>query len=283
MAASGEPLRIGWFTTGRGAGSRGMYEAVHGAIEGGELDASLAFVFANREPGENPVTDGFFDLVRGHDVPLVTRSSVRYRRSVNGERSRPGEPLPAWRVDYDELIAADLRAHRFDIGVLAGYMLIFTAGFVERHPTLNLHPALPGGPIGTWREVIRELIRDGAEESGVMAHLAIPAVDEGPVIAHCRYTIRGGAFDAAWGELEGRIESIDDVALELTALFAAIRERGVSYEAPFLVAALAEFAAGRLHIEGARVLDADGRTATPSDVTAAVEQRMRSVAPAPGG
>lgn len=283
MTSSDEPLRIGWFTTGRGAGSRGMYEAVREAIEGGELHAKIASVFANREPGEDAVTDGFFELVRGHDVPLVTRSSVRYRRSVNGKRSRPGEPLPAWRVDYDELIAADLQAHPFDIGVLAGYMLIFTAGFVERHTILNLHPALPGGPIGTWREVIRELIRDGADESGVMAHLAIPEVDEGPVIAHCRYPIRGGAFDALWGELEGRIEGMDDAALDETALFAAIRELGVAYEAPFLVAALAEFAAGRLRIRDASVRDADGRTATPSDVTAAVQERMRSAAPVRGG
>src|SRR5690606_5044607 len=53
-------FRFGWFTTARGPGSRGMYEAVAKAIADGRLDAEFAFVFANRERGENPLTDSFF-------------------------------------------------------------------------------------------------------------------------------------------------------------------------------------------------------------------------------
>ena len=139
-------LRLGWFTTARGPGSRAMYEAVAGAIASGEFDAEIACVFCNREPGEDQVTDGFFDLVRTNAHPLVTRSSVRYRHSVDGPLSRPREPLPAWRCDYDRLVDEDLLAHPFELGVLAGYMLILTGEFVARHPMLNLHPALPAVP-----------------------------------------------------------------------------------------------------------------------------------------
>ncbi|MEX2229163.1 MAG: formyltransferase family protein, partial [Dehalococcoidia bacterium] len=194
-------LRVGWFTTARGAGSRGMFEAIRAAIADGSLDARIALVFCNREPGEDPVTDDFFALVRRDGTPLVTLSSVRYRREHDGARSRPGAPLPEWRVALDGAVAARLAPHPFDIGVLAGYMLIFTPGFVETHPLLNLHPALPGGPIGTWREVIRELIRTRARESGVMVHLAIPEVDAGPVAAFCRYPIAGPDFDPLWDAL----------------------------------------------------------------------------------
>ena len=188
-------LRIGWFTTARGPGSRAMFEAVRDAIEAGAMDAELAFVFCNRERGEAAATDSFLDLVEQAGAPLVARSSVRYRRAVGGSLSRPGEPLPAWRLEYDRLVDQDLEAHPFDIGMLAGYMLILEREFVARHAVLNLHPALPDGPVGMWQAVIRELIRSGAEESGVMLHLAIAEVDEGPRVAYCRYPLRDPDLD----------------------------------------------------------------------------------------
>lgn len=270
--------RIGWFTTARGPGSRGMYEAVAGAVASGELDAEFACVFSNRDPGEDETTDGFFELVRSHGHRLVTRSSVRYRRSVGGDRSRPGEPLPAWRTDFDALVARDLEAYPFDVGMMAGYMLIFTAGFVRQHPILNQHPALPDGPRGTWREVIRELIRGGANESGVMLHLAIPEVDEGPVVAYCRYPLRGATLGPLWAELaaSGGTDALDDEALEATPLFAAIREQGMRYEPPLVLATLAEFGAGALRIDGSRVVDAAGAVRHPADLTDAVLARIES-------
>ncbi|MPZ99288.1 MAG: phosphoglycerate transporter [Dehalococcoidia bacterium] len=271
-------LAIGWFTTARGPGSRGMFEAVLHAIDDGNLDARFAFVFSNREPGEDAATDACFDLVRSRGIPLVTLSSVGYRRTSGGPRSRPGEPLPAWREGYDAEVARLIEGHHFDIGALAGYMLIFTPDFVRRFPLLNLHPALPGGPKGTWREVIRALIRSRGEESGVMAHLAIPEVDEGPVAAFCRYAVRGGAFDALWADVEPRIDALDDADIEATPLFAAIRERQLAAEAPFLAAVLDAFARGRLRASGGRVLDASGATAAPLDLTDEVTARMRSEA-----
>ena len=267
-------LRFGWFTTARGPGSRAMYEAVADAVAGGELDAEFAFVFCNRDPGEDEVTDGFFELVRSNGHPLVTRSSVDYRRAVGGQRSRPGDPLPAWRVGYDRLIEDALAPHPFEVGVLAGYMLILTGDFVSRHPVLNLHPALPGGPTGTWREVIRTLIRRRATENGVMLHLAIEEVDAGPVARFCRYPLRSLALDPLWAELQGTIEELDDDALERHPLFTAIRESGVAYEAPLLVATLAEFASGHLRAAGGQLLGPDGQPAEPADLTERVRARL---------
>ncbi len=233
-------LRVGWYTTGRGAGSRGLFEAVRAAIDTGRLDAEFAFVFCNREPGEDAATDAFFEVVRTAGIRLVTLSSVRFRREHGGARSRPGEPLPAWREAYDAEVARLVAPHQAEIGVLAGYMLIFTAPFVRTHRLLNLHPALPGGPTGTWREVIRELIRSGATESGVMAHLAIPEVDMGPVAAFCRYPIH--VAPGAGGRTDAEVEA--------SAEFAAIREAGLRREAAFLVAALQAEAEGRRATDG---------------------------------
>ena len=203
-------LRIGWFTTARGPGSRAMYEAVANAIAEGSLDAEFAFVFCNRDPGEDALTDSFLRLVEANGHPVLTKSSVGYRRAIGGSLSRAGEPRPAWRADYDRAVEGLIAPHSFDVGVLAGYMLIFEREFVSRHVVLNLHPALPTGPVGTWREVIRELIRSGASESGAMLHLAIPEVDAGPVIAFCRYPLLDAASAPLWDavkaapDLDGR-------------------------------------------------------------------------------
>ena len=109
-----------------------MFEAVRDAIEAGAMDAELAFVFCNRERGEAGATDSFFELVEQAGAPLVARSSVRYRRAVGGSLSRPGEPLPAWRLEYDRLVDEDLAAHPFDIGMLAGYMLILERELTQK-------------------------------------------------------------------------------------------------------------------------------------------------------
>lgn len=274
-------LRIGWFTSARGPGSRGMYEAVADAVVAGAVEAEFAFVFCNRELGEDPLTDSFLRLVEANGHPLLTKSSVGYRRAVGGRLSRPGEPLPEWRSDYDRAVEELTARHPFDVGVLAGYMLIFEREFVSRHVILNLHPALPTGPVGTWREVIRDLIRTGASESGAMLHLAIPEVDAGPIVAFCRYPLRDSELASLWAGLDAPSD-LDDAALEATPLFAAIRERGIRREAPLLVAALAEFASGRLRAEGGRVLDASGAAAAPADVTAIVEAALAHTTGAAG-
>lgn len=270
-------LRLGWFTTARGPGSRGMFEAVIEAHASGQLPSvEFAFVFCNRDRGEDPVTDALLDRVETLSIPLVTRSSVGYRKRVGGPRSRSGEPLPAWRSEYDREVEAALQDRPFDLGVLAGYMLIFEREFSLRHPLLNLHPALPGGPAGTWREVIRHLIRGRATESGIMLHLAVPEVDAGPVVAFCRYPLSGPAFDAEWAALDASIDALDDGAVEASPLFAAIRAAGVLRESPLLVATLNAFADGRLTARDGTILDASGNPAVAADLTSEVEAIVTS-------
>lgn len=259
------PLRIGWYTT-RGRSSRAMFEAVRDAIAAGSLDAEFAYVFSNRDPGDDPVTDGFFDLVRSEGIPLLTLGSVAYRKAHGGTRSKPGEPLPEWREAYDRDVARLVDQHPADLGVLAGYLLIFTPGFAEAHPLVNLHPALPGGPIGTYIEVIRELIRTDATESGVMLNVAIPEVDMGPVASFARYSLRTPALEPLWTSTD---RMLGDEALEATPLFEAIRAEQVRHESPFLVATLQAFADGRLRFEALE-------STPPLDLTRDVAARLAS-------
>ncbi len=256
-----------------------MYEAVADAIAAGRLDAEFAVLFCNRDPGEDATTDAFFERVGTDGAPLVTRSSVQFRRAEGVMRSRLGAPLPAWRTAYDRAVNEALAASPFDLGVLAGYMLIFEREFVERHTLLNLHPALPAGPAGTWREVIRHLIRSRAQESGVMLHLAIAEVDMGPVVAYCRYSLRTPGLQTLWAAFEGQIDTLGDDALDETALFTAIRAAGVVRESPLLLATLHEFASGRLRAEGSRILDASGPLAEPAELTVEVDALVADSTP----
>ena len=276
-------LRVGWFATARGTTSAKLLGAALKAIDGG-LDARISFVFSNRDPGDFENTDRFFDTVRNAGIPLVTLSNTKFRRAAGGRLSRSGEALPDWRRDYDAAVARLIEPYPFDLGVLAGYMLIFTDVVCERWPLVNLHPALPGGPVGTWQEVIWQLIEAKAVESGVLWLLATTALDRGPTITYCRYSLRGGAIDDLWAQHGGRPLAELQAEGEANPLFHAIRVRGVAREVPLLAETLRAFATGRIRVLSLskgriepgddapfRVVDSAGREIDGYDLTDAVE------------
>lgn len=272
-------LRIGWFATGRGEGSPKLLRAALDAIRSGALDAEIAFVFCNRERGEYEATDRFLDLVEASGIPLLTLSSRAFRNARGGERSRAGQPLPAWRVEYDRAVMDLIAPLRFDVGMLAGYMLIFTGEAARAHSFLNLHPAAPGGPAGTWQEVAWQLIDTQAERSGVMVHLATEELDRGPPVAYCTFSLRGPAFDALWDAIDGRTAAeIEAAGGEANDLFRAIRRHGALRELALVVGTLQAFATGRVRIDDGRVVDSAGRElARGLDLTAEVDAAVAAV------
>ncbi|MBI2912861.1 MAG: phosphoglycerate transporter [Chloroflexi bacterium] len=270
-------LRLGWFSTARGPTSRKLLAAAHDEIAAGRLQAEIGIVFCNREAREDPQTDLFLEQVRGYGLPLVCFSYTRYRRERSLPPVRKGEPIPEWRRDYDRRVIRLLEPYPFDLGVLAGYMLIGSDVMCERYDMLNLHPAAPGGPAGIWQDVIWQLIEARAERSGVMMHLAIPEVDAGPPVTYCLYPIRGPAFDHLWNEIEGRnLAEIVAAEGEENALFKEIRRHGVARELPLVVATLRAFADGRVRIADGQVVDSQGRAIEGYDLSEEVEQVVAS-------
>lgn len=272
-------LRLGWFATARGQTSRRLLQAVLDAIDSG-MQAEVACVFSNQEPGDSENGDRFFELVRARGIPLVTLSDVKFRRRVGGEVARRGQPLPAWRRDYDAAIAALLQPHGFDLGIMAGYLLILTEVLFRRWPILNLHPALPDGPVGLWQDVIWQLIAADARESGVNMFLSTADLDRGPPVTFCRYSLRGGEIDALWQEHRRRLLEELKAEGESNALFQAIRSRGVARELPLVVETVRAFAERRLQVERGPetahtpfgILDSSGRPLRQAlDLTAEVE------------
>lgn len=257
-------MRVAWLTTGRGPGSYGALEYTLDAIDGG-LPVELAVVFINRDPGEAEATDRLIAMLEARGVPVETLSSVAFRKAKGGKVGKPGEPLQPWRFEYDREVAARLARYDFELGVMFGYMLIATEPLFGRYTFINDHPALPDGPIGTYQEVIAELMRQGAEESGCMMNLVTGDVDRGPAVSYCRFPIRDAETEALWREFDaGADDGAELKDLMETPLYAMIRARGVTRERPFLVETLRAVAEGTLPVP----------PSAPVDLTAAVEARV---------
>jgi folate-dependent phosphoribosylglycinamide formyltransferase PurN len=269
-------LRVAWFATGRGETSPKLLRATLDAIDSG-LEAEVAVVFSNQEPGDSENGDRFFDLVKSAGIPLVTLSDVKFRRGVGGAVARKGQPLPAWRRDYDEAVAGLLEPYDFDLGVMAGYLLILTQALHDRWPILNLHPALPDGPIGLWQDVIWQLIAEDAGESGVLTFLSTADLDRGPPTTYCRYSLRGADIEPLWEGRAGQPVEALQAAGETDPLFQAIRARGVLRELPLVVETLKAFATGRIRTVPAEgtppfaVVDSTGKAVDAFDLTPEVE------------
>jgi len=270
-------LTIGWFSTGRDEAACDLLRAGWEAIQRGELKARIAFVFSNRERGQDLESDRFFDLVEGYGIPLVCLSSRRFREERGEPSARAGEPLPEWRLEYDRAAMRMVGPYPFDLGVLAGYMLIATEEMWRRYRLLNLHPAEPGGPAGTWQEVIWQLIERKASRAGVMMHLVTGELDQGPPVTSCTYSIRGPAFDSLWAGVEGRsVAQVRKEEGEDNRLFREIRRQGVLRELPLVVATLCAFADGKVCIEDGRVVGADDRPMAACDLTSEIDRLVQA-------
>jgi phosphoribosylglycinamide formyltransferase-1 len=266
-SGSASPLKIGWFSTGRGEGSYGLLSSALEAIDSGDLPVELAFVFVNRVKGQTKRTDRFLELVESRGIPLITLSSRDFRRAND---NRPWAEL---REAFDEAAIELLRPHKADIAVHAGYMLIAPL-LCSEYLTLNLHPALPGGTIGMWQQAVWDVITGGLDETGAMIHVSTEDVDEGPVLSTAKFSVRGAEFDAGREELEMldvaglNYEQVKQEKGEDLLLFQAIRAAGLLRERPLLVETLKAVASHRIDPTGA---------GHEVDLTLEVEQAVENV------
>jgi phosphoribosylglycinamide formyltransferase-1 len=263
--------QLGWFSTGRGSGSRGLLTRMQQEIENGNVRAKIAFVFCSREPGDAEGSDQFIKLVKSYNLPLICLSSKRFATSKGEYLSLP------WRLEYDREVMKRLEDYNPDLCVLAGYMLIVGPEMCRRYKMINLHPALPGGPTGTWKEVIWRLIADRATETGAMMHLVTPELDKGPPVTYCKFPIRGQLFDRHWEEIEGlSVTQIKARQGEENPLFKLIRQEGVKRELPLVVTTVKAFAEGRVRIEAGKVIDSSGKPIKAYSLTREINKIVKA-------
>jgi phosphoribosylglycinamide formyltransferase-1 len=270
-------LTIGWFSTGRDEAARQLLQVVHRKVQTGEIECTISFVFSNREPGEAEQSDLFFDLVKSCNIPLICFSSKKFEATQHVTGKAEGEILPKWRLDYDRQVMEKLQGFEQDLCVLAGYMLIVGKDMCRRYDMINLHPATPGGPKGSWQEVIWALMEDKAVESGVMMHLVTPEMDRGPVITYCTYPIRGEPFDRYWREIDNSsVAAMKKEQGESNALFKLIRQHGLAREFPLIVSTLSAFSRGEVKIEAGKIFDRFGKQISGYDLTDEVDRALES-------
>lgn len=86
------------------------------------------------------------------------------------------------RTTFDAALAQEIDRHVPDFIVLAGFMRILTAGFVERYhgKLINIHPTLLPAYAGI--NTHERALQDGVKIHGCTVHFVTPALDHGPII-----------------------------------------------------------------------------------------------------
>ncbi len=252
--------QLGWFSTGRDKAARDLLAAAISSIKQSEIEAEMAFVFSSCEPGESKESDLFLRLVEDEHIPLVCFSYHKFKARKSATITGQAETLPLWRLDYDREVMNRLQEFHSDLCVLAGYMLIVGKEMCRRYDMINLHPAAPGGPAGTWQEVVWQLIDSKAQETGVIMHLVTPELDKGPPVTYCTFPIRGEPFDKYWREMERHsLKEIKQKQGENNPLFRLIRQHGLTREFPLITSTMKAFSQGKVKITAdKRIVDADG-------------------------
>lgn len=87
------------------------------------------------------------------------------------------------RENFDQAVVASLQEVEVELVVLAGFMRIISAVFLQAFPQriINIHPALL--PAFPGLQVQRKALEYGAKFSGCTVHIVDGGVDTGPIIA----------------------------------------------------------------------------------------------------
>jgi phosphoribosylglycinamide formyltransferase 1 len=267
---------FGWFSSGRGQGSIDLLTTAHQKMQAGFIPGRIAYVFCDRESGETPAADRFHGVVKSLGLPLITLSSLSLRQKI---RHQAGDVEQA-RFEFDDQVRRLLAGYDVEVVVLAGYMLVLSPRLCEHLLCLNLHPAVPGGPQGTWRQVMWQLMETGAREAGAMLHLVTPVLDKGPPVTYCHFSLDGPGFAPLWQAYRGKRRRLswEDIKAregDQEPLFAYLRAEELRREFPLILLTLKNLATGRLVLTSAGVRAAGRLVPDGFDISPEVEEYIK--------
>jgi formyltetrahydrofolate-dependent phosphoribosylglycinamide formyltransferase len=163
--------RLVVFISGNGSNLQALIDA----IQAGQLAAQIELVVSNRREA--------YGLVRAKEANIPTLHFPLKPYLESGQS----------REQYDLALAERVAAYQPDLIVLAGWMHVLSAAFLDRFPqrVLNLHPALPGCFPGTHAiERAYAAFKQGEiDHTGIMVHWVVPEIDAGPVVATMKVPI----------------------------------------------------------------------------------------------
>lgn len=166
---------------------------------------------------------------------VLSNSATAAGLAWAAERGIPTDSLNhkdfASRGAFDRTMMEKIDAYQPDLVVLAGFMRILTPEFCTRYEgrLMNIHPSIL--PSFTGLHTHERALAAGCRVAGCTIHFVTPELDCGPIISQGVVPI----FDN---------DTADDIAA-----------RVLKVEHQLFPQAVADFAAGRLKIEGNRVIN----------------------------
>lgn len=159
-------LKVGVLISGRGSNLAALIEASRAT----DYPAEIACVVSNRADAPG------LGIAAAAGVPTATVS----------HKDHPD------RESFDRTVSGELERHGVELVVLAGFMRIFSPWFPTRwaNRLINIHPSLL--PAFKGMHVQRQALDAGVRLSGCTAHLVIPDLDSGPIIAQAAVPVLAG-------------------------------------------------------------------------------------------
>lgn len=193
------PIRVVVLLSGRGSNFQAIVEA--------QLPIDIVAVVSNR-----PLAAGL-DYARVRGLNAIALDHTGH----------------ADRAIFDTLLADEIERHQPDLVVLAGYMRILGAAFIERFEgrLLNIHPSLL--PMFPGLKTHERALAEGVKIHGCTVHFVTAQLDHGPIVVQAAVPVR-----------------TDDTAATLAA-------RVLAQEHRIYPQAVRWFAEGRLEINRGRV------------------------------
>ena len=150
-------LKLAVLLSGRGSN----LQAILDRIAAGRLDARVCLVVSNDPQA--------FGLTRAADNGIPSR--ILLNRDYSS------------RQEFDAALAELVGAYDVDLVVLAGYMRVLTASFLDRFPhrVINIHPALLPAFPGLHAQ--KQALDYGVKVAGCTVHFVDGGTDTGPIIA----------------------------------------------------------------------------------------------------
>lgn len=203
------PLRLAVLLSGSGSNLQALIDA----IESKELPGvEIALVVSN-----NANAYGLQRALK-HTLP-----SVYFSWEQRTARTQLIAPKKGEMSESETRLTALLRLFRVDLIVLAGWMRILSAPFLEQFPqrVINLHPALmpDDGTGGTYTTIdgttipvfrglhaVRQALDAGVKVTGSTIHYVTPEVDAGPVICREEVAVQPGDTEES---LHERLKAVE--------------------------------------------------------------------------
>ena len=112
----------------------------------------------------------------------------------------------ATRDAFDAALAEVVEGYRPELILLAGFMRIFTEGFIRRFPRriLNIHPSLL--PAFPGLHTHRQALSAGVKVHGATVHVVTPSLDDGPIVIQGAVPVVTGDTEETLSERVLRVE-----------------------------------------------------------------------------